>query len=89
MAGHGANVTLNKMRYVSHMVNFIMKYFSGRLFVWSGPDYCGVCGHLVPQWLTRDVAISLINHEKLGKNKIKLITHPDVETAPYRAAWHE
>ena len=48
MAKHGANVTLNKMRYVSHMINFIMKYSSGRLFVWSGPEYCGVGGHLIP-----------------------------------------
>ena len=47
MAGHGAKVTLNKMRYVSHMINFIMKYSSGPLSVWSGPEYCGVGGEHV------------------------------------------
>ena len=41
MAGHGAKATLNKMRYVSHMIHFIMKYSCGPVSVCPGPEDCG------------------------------------------------
>ena len=44
MAGHGAKATLNKMRYVSHMIHFIMKYSFGPVSVCSGPEDCGLGG---------------------------------------------
>ena len=44
MARHGAKATLNKIRYVSHMIHFIMKYSFGAVSVCSGREDCGPGG---------------------------------------------